>query len=153
MLIKIHCWTHERDVYQRPSGYTEKFYTHLHGSAFEEAAKKIFSSLQSGRLVAFASFSAADWIAPYARIDTHYFYADEESAAQIKDVLQASSVNMGENIEVLILTNREPLTNAIEPVPDVICTNPVQTYLDLWVSGERGMESAEHLRQEMLTWQ
>jgi hypothetical protein len=34
----------------------------------------------------------------------------------------------------------------------VVCTSPVQTYLDLSAAGERGAEAAEHLRQELLSW-
>jgi hypothetical protein len=35
----------------------------------------------------------------------------------------------------------------------VVCTSPVQTYLDLAAAGERGQEAADHLRQERLQWQ
>ena len=142
-----------REIYSRPSGSVEKFYTHLHGSAFEKATKEIFSAPMFDCHTAFASFSAALWIAPYARTGTHYFYADREGAARIKDVLDASLVDKGENVEVLILKNQGLLANSVEPMPNVVCTNPVQTYLDLWISGGRGEEAAEHLRREVLTWQ
>ena len=142
-----------RDVYRRPFGYSTKIYTHLHGFAFEKAAKKIFLTLGPDESVAFASFSAAQLLAPYARAATYYFYADKKGVARIEDVLQASNVNKGENVEVLVLKDQGLLANTVEPVPNVICTNPVQTYLDLWISGGRGKEAAEHLRREVLTWQ
>lgn len=147
-----------REVYVPPSGNMEKFYTYHHGLAFENLTKKIFSKLELDRLepnqqATFASFSAAFWIAPYARTGIHHFYASREGAARIKDVLDTSLVDKGENVEIVVLKNRGLLSNTIEPVPGVICTNPVQTYLDLWVSGDRGKEAAEHLRREVLTWQ
>lgn len=147
-----------REIYVPPSGYVEKFYTYLHGSAFENLTKKIFSKLEFDRReldrqATFASFSAALWIAPYARTSIHYFYASREGASRIKDVLDTSLVDKGENAEIVVLKNRGLLSNTIEPVPGVTCTSPVQTYLDLWVSGDRGREAAEHLRREVLTWQ
>ena len=142
-----------RAVYSRPPARVERFYTYLHGPAFEKAAKKIFSTLSPDRQTAFASFSAALWIAPYARTGGHYFYANGKGAERIKEVLDASLVEKGENVEILVLQNPDLLANTVEPMPSVICTNPVQTYLDLWISGERGMEAAEHLRREALAWQ
>jgi hypothetical protein len=45
-----------------------------------------------------------------------------------------------------------PLHDTVEPAPGVICTSPIQTYLDLAAAGERGREAADHLRREKLTW-
>jgi len=44
------------------------------------------------------------------------------------------------------------LLDTVEAAPGVLCTSPVQTYLDLTVAGERAKEAAEYLRQEKLTW-
>lgn len=141
-----------RDVYRRPPSSVKKIYTHLHGFAFEKAAKNIFLSLWPDKHAAFATFSAAQLLAPYARIATYYFYANKKGAARIMDVLEASPVSKGESVEILILKDQSLLANAVEPMPNVVCTNPIQTYLDLWVSGERGREAAEHLRREVLRW-
>ena len=142
-----------RAAYRPPDGDAEKLYTSLHGMAFEDAAKAIFSLRpQHGGSLAFASFSAARWIAPYGRTGTEYFHADREGAAQIADALGASGVDRGENVNIRILEDQGILADTIEPAPGVICTSPVQTYLDLSVSGERGVESADHLRREVLSW-
>lgn len=141
-----------RDVYRQPPGRTRNLYTPLHGPAFENAVREIFSTPGAPPSVAFASFSAAQALAPYARVATHHFYADRNGAARIEDVLQASDVRAGENVEILILKHQGPLANTVEPVPKLICTSPVQTYLDLWISGDRGREAADHLRREMPTW-
>lgn len=141
-----------RDVYRRPAGDIIKFYTSLHGPAFDNAAKNVFSLQSSEQSAVFASFSAARRLAPYLRTGTEYFYADEKGMARIADALRTSSVEKGENVEVLILKDRNILEDTIEPSSGVICTSPVQTYLDLTISGERGTESADHLRRETLTW-
>ena len=119
--------------------------------AIEDAAKAIFSLHPRYRSLAFASFSAARWLAPYGRTGTECFYADREGAAQIADRLSASGVDKGENVNIRILKDREILADAIEPAPGVVCTDPVQTYLDLCVAGERGVESADYLRHNVLS--
>ena len=120
--------------------------------AREEAAKQVWSEHSFRTSAAFASFSAARWIAPYGRTGTDYFHADREGAERIGDVLRASTVARGTNVEVLILNDRNILQDATEPAPGVICTGPVQTYLDLSLAGERGAESADHLRRQVLKW-
>ena len=141
-----------RVAYRRPEGEVERLYTSLHGTAFQETVKAIFSLRPLQRALAFASFSAARWIAPYGRTGTEYFYANREGAAQITDALRASGVDRGENVSIRILKDQDILDDTIEPAPGLFCTSPVQTYLDLSVSGERGMESANYLRQQVLSW-
>lgn len=141
-----------RKVYRCPDGDVIRLYTSLHGPAFEETAKNILSAHSCQNSAAFASFSAARWIAPYGRTGTDYFYADQEGAKKIIDALRASKVDVGNNIEIHILKDRNILKDTVEPAPGVICTSPVQTYLDLSISGERGAESADYLRRKMLVW-
>ena len=141
-----------RTAYRPPDGDVERLYTNLHGMAFEEAARAMFSLRPSHGSLAFASFSAARWIAPYGRTGTEIFYANREGAAQITDTLRASGVDKGENVNIRIPKDQDIFSDTIEPMSGVICTSPVQTYLDLSVSGERGVESADHLRREVLSW-
>ena len=94
--------------------------------------------------------SAARWIAPYGRTGTEYFYANREGAARITDTREhQASTREG---MVQHPTPASILVDTIEPLSGVICTSPVQTCLDLSVSGERGVESADHLRREVLSW-
>jgi len=58
----------------------------------------------------------------------------------------------GENVVVTVPKDLGLLRDTVEPAPGAVCTRAVQTYLDLWVSGERGQEAAQHLRQEKLSW-
>lgn len=141
-----------RNTYRRPDGDLIKLYTSLHGRTFEETAKDVLSAHSFRNSAAFASFSAARWIAPYGRTGIDYFYADREGAEKIADTLRASNVAKGSNVEILVLKDRNILEDTVEPAPGVICTSPVQTYLDLSISGERGAESADYLRRKTLVW-
>src|SRR5262249_12405724 len=53
------------------------YYTTLHGESLEKAMRDaLLEAKGSGNLI-LSSFSAADWLAPYARVSTHYFLSDE----------------------------------------------------------------------------
>ena len=139
-----------RNVYESPLGKRMCFYTPLHGSALETAAREGVK-MSEGRAV-FASFSAANWLAPYGRVGTQYFYANDEGVKTLQTSLQLSPVSKGENIVVIVPKDDGVFKDTIEPAHDAICTSLVQTYLDLINTGERGEEAAQHLRQEKLTW-
>jgi hypothetical protein len=141
-----------RDAYEPPAGKRGGFYTTLHGSAFEEAARRILhAGPDKGRAV-FASFSAAHWQAAYVRTGMQYFYADDVGLERLRTDLKLSSPSTGENVVVTVLKDDGLFHDTVEPTEGVVCTSPVQTYLDLAVAGERGREAAEHLRQERLRW-
>ena len=128
-----------------------RFYTVLHGNALETAFREMFSALETD--AALSSYSAAHWIAPFARTGTQYLYAYPEAMSQIERSLRLSSSLKGENVVVSVPRDLGILRDVYEPVPGIRCTSAVQTYLDLSVSGERGQEAAEHLRSARLKWQ
>jgi len=128
------------------------FYTTLHGSAFEEAARRVLRADGEAGLAVFASFSAAQWLAPYGRTGTQHFYADEEGLERLRSALKLSSISKGENVVVNVLKDSGLFLDAVQPAPGAVCTSPVQTYLDLFGAGERGREAADHVRQEILQW-
>ncbi len=138
-------------VYEPPAGKRLSFYTTLHGSAFEEAARRVLAVDETTGLAAFASFSAAHWLAPYGRTGTHYFYADQAGLEHLQSALKLTATSKGENVVVSLLKDADFLRDTVEPAPGAICTSPLQTYLDLANAGERGREAAEHLRRERLT--
>ena len=141
-----------RDAYEPPAGRRIGFYTTLHGSAFEDAARRVLRvGSQKGQSV-FASFSAAQWLAPYGRTGTQYFYADEAGVRQLETALSLSSPSKGENIIVTIPKDAGLFWSSVEPAPGAVCTDPIQTYLDLAAAGERGREAADHLRHELMKW-
>lgn len=139
-----------RDAYDPPAGKRISFYTTLHGSAFEDSARKTLGT-QSEKAI-LASFSAAGWLAPYGRTGTQYFYADNAGLERLKDRLKLSPSPKGENVVVTVPKDDGLFRDAIEPASGAVCTSAIQTYLDLSAAGERGKEAAEHLRQERLSW-
>jgi hypothetical protein len=140
-----------REAYQ-PEGDRLAFYTTLHGVAFEEAARRSLGvDPERGRAV-FACFSAAHWLAPYGRTSTQYFCADERGLERLRAVLKLASAAKGENVVVTMPRDEGLFLDSAEAAPGSFCTSPVQTYLDLAVAGERGLEAADHLRQTKLRW-
>ncbi len=141
-----------RDVYEAPAGERSTYYTTLHGKAFEEAARNAMSFDTAGRRTAFASFSAANWLAPYGRLSTQYFYADPSAAERLQGTLKLSPTSSGANVVITIPKDEGLFRDTIDQARGMVCTSPVQTYLDLFVAGERGAEAADHLRKELLVW-
>lgn len=147
--IVLDAW---RDAYEPPAGNRYGFYTTLHGKAFDVAVRGVLSTSPPRGRVVLASFSAARWLAPYARAGSEFLYADPRGLERLRDALKLSSAAKGENVAVTVLQDEGPLHDAVEASPGIICTSSVQTYLDLSASGERGREAADHLRAERLQW-
>lgn len=142
-----------RDEYTLPTGDRMTFYTTMHGASLDSALRTMQGEVRSGSGSAIlASFSAANWMAPYGRTGTHHFYANFEGVERLCDALKLKNVSRGENVVVTVLNDPGPLLDFIEPAPGIYTTSPVQTYLDLYASGERGREAAQHLREEKLRW-
>lgn len=141
-----------RDDYSPPAGERCVFYTTLHGTAFDEALRQWGTALAMDGLAILASYSAANWLAPYARTGTHYFYADHEGVDRLRKHLDLTVATRGENVVVTVFDDIRLFRDSVEPTNGIHCTSPVQTYLDLYASGERGREAAEHLRHERLQW-
>jgi Transcriptional regulator, AbiEi antitoxin, Type IV TA system len=139
--------------YEGPNAYQLGFYTTLHGIAFDANVREFFAALPHKAHAALASFSAANWIAPYARTGTQYFYADKLALPHMEKALRLSSQSKGENVIVYLPKEQGVFLDSSEPVLGIRCTSPLQTYLDLSRNGERGEEAAEHLRRTKLTWQ
>ncbi len=141
-----------RDSYTAPPGKRLRFYTLLHGSALEDAVRSALRADNGPGRAAFASFSAAQWLSPYARTGTHYFFADDQGLRKLQAALNLTLGSKGENVVVTVSKDLGLLADTVEPAPGAVCTSPVQTYLDLSIAGERGVEAADHLRQERLSW-
>lgn len=141
-----------RDSYTAPPGERLRYYTPLHGSALEHAARSALRADNGPGRAAFASFSAAQWLSPYARTGTHYFFADKAGLLKLQKELKLVPASKGENVVVTIPKDLGLLSDVVEPAPGAICTSPVQTYLDLSIAGERGTEAANHLHHGRLVW-
>lgn len=141
------------NAYRAPAGRQMNFYTTLHGAALEAAVRPVLHVGSEDGQAMLASYSAAQWLAPYARTGTHYIYADTRGLERLQAAMDLTTASKGQNVVVTLPDNEGLFRDSIEPAPGVVCTSPVQTYLDLVISGERGMEAANHLRKEMLAWQ
>src|SRR5258708_2571252 len=97
--VLLNAW---RDEYEAPEGKRIGFYTVLHGSAFEDAARHAFDIHSLGANAAFASFSAAHWLAPYRRTGTQYFYPDAPGLERLKQCLKLSPSLKGENVVITV---------------------------------------------------
>ena len=120
---------------------------------YKRQVRELFNAIPQKAHVALASYSAAHWIAPYARTGTQFFYADRTGVGLLQKALELSSTAKGENVIVFRPKDEGIFSDLVEPVPGLRCTSPVQTYLDLSKGGQRGEEAAEHLRHMRLTWQ
>lgn len=127
-------------------------YTTLHGENLENSIRKLFSEASTKRNAMFGIFSAARWIAPYGRVGTEFLYATPSLLDYIVEMLNAARVAQGGNVIVQLTRDSSILEDVVEPVSGVICTSPIQTYLDLYRAGERGKEAAEFLRRNVLNW-
>jgi len=128
----------------------ETAYTLLHDEALEDATRAALAEAGRGAHLVLASYSAARWLAPYARQATQFFYADEEGAMIAKRHLQLQPVDSGENVVLFEPREDDVFSDRLEAAPGVWCTGLVQTWLDLSAAGERGGEAAERLLQDRL---
>ena len=141
---------HWRDNFEAPAGERIAAYTPLHGEGLTRAVRAA-SDRADGRVV-LASFSAARWLAPYARTGMDYLYVDRAGYAALREAMDIGPIARGANLEITVLKDDGLFRDTVEPAPGVRTTSPVQTYLDLAASGERGREAAEHLRESGLAW-
>jgi len=141
---------HWRDNYEPPAGERIHAYTPAHGSAFTEAIRDAMRD--PGAHLALAANSAAQWLAPYGRTGREHVYADKGGWAALRRHLEVGPIARGANLEIVVLKDDGLLRDIVEPAPGLFTTSPVQTYLDLAASGERGREAADHLREDGLEW-
>lgn len=142
-----------KSAYVPPVAERLPFYTTLHGELLESQLRELFALVPDNGRVALGSFSAAQWIAPYARTSTLFLWSEKKEAEKIKDRLQLSSSLKGENVVVSVTQDNSVFFDAFSAEHRVRCTSPLQTYLDLSKGGERGEEAAQHLRRIRLSWQ
>lgn len=98
----------------------------------------------AGRQAAYAAFSAADIQAPNVRQPKTWLYVAEDYLDDLQAAAEAKPVDSGETLVVLVPEDpgvfyfQDGLSGDRLP-----CTNPVQTYVDLFHVGGRGEEAAE----------
>ncbi len=128
----------------------KEYYTLLHGKELSGAIKASFDLLPEGARLVLASFSAAQWLAPFARMAGTYFYANEIAVSALHEHLKLEHASQGTNVSVSVPKGDGEFIDSCEPAPGIRCTGPLQTYLDLSRAGDRGREAADHLRKTCL---
>ncbi len=139
-----------RGEYKAPVLHETHYYTLLHGAALESALRATFASIVTAQNLLLSSFSAARWLAPFARFPGHFFYADALGEESLKSALQLESVPRGANVIVSRPKGDDVFIGRLQPVEGLWSTGLVQTYLDLVIAGDRGREAADHLRHAIM---
>ena len=141
-----------REDYHQPAGHRISGYTLLHG---EQLSKQLSGKLnpepQHPRAI-FASNSAAQWFAPFARGGTHSFYANEPGARMLEETLKLTHAAKGANVILRIPNDESLFEDAVQPVPGIFCASPIVTYLDLWNGNDRDREAADHMASKCFPW-
>ena len=125
-----------------------EFYGPLAGRRLEEAVRQALQEAQGDRHVLLASYSAAQWLAPFARQSSTFFEADPKGLELLQRLLQLRPVDGGGNVFVTVKDDDLLFERRLEPAPGIWCTGLVDTWLDLSRSGDRGLEAADHLLQQ-----
>ena len=126
-------------------------HTLKHGRALEEAIEEVFTDVaRHSSHVLLASHSVARRAAPYARTVGEFFYAAPVAIALLKSHLQISPTDQGENVTIFRPSDEGLWQETMALGPTLQGTGPIQTYLDLLSTGERGREAADHWRAEKI---
>ena len=140
------------EAYAGLGGKKNSYYTTLHGKGLEDAFLELFRGQRDRPGVLLASFTAAKWLAPYGRIATHNLLSQPAELEHLHKTLALQPAVNGANVVVTMPDHEGVFLDAVHPSPGIVCTSPVQTFLDLSAAGERGKEAAEHLRGKLLRW-
>jgi len=98
----------------------------------------------------FNGLSAARWQAPFAKSVSERFYADFKGIEILKKHLMLEVVKVGPNIIIEEPKDSFIFNEASDCAPGIKCTSEIQTYLDLYIAGEREREAAEHIESYLL---
>jgi hypothetical protein len=145
-----------REVYRFDRHRRRNYFSLYTGKKLLDAMMELDAPERAG--IVFASFSAAEQQAPNVRQQKIWLYVKEQALSAFEKCVSAKQVDSGENLVVLIPDDESVLyqidgdsvsTNRLA------CTNPVQTYVDVWNCGGRGQEAAESVLERCLrpAWQ
>lgn len=139
-----------RQVYRLDPSRIESCYTLLHGTQIDTALRAALTEAGRGKHAVLASHSAGRWLAPFTRGGSQYLYVDSEGETILRKHLKLEPSGHGANVSLMYPKDEGVFLDRVEAATGTWCTSPIQTYLDLAVSGERGAEAAEHLFNERI---
>ena len=141
-----------RENYRRPPGQSITGYTQLHGRQLDERLRGKLNPYPERPRAIYSLHTAAQWLAPFSRSGTQTFYADGPGAEVLKEALKLTPAARGANVVLHLPTDESLFDDASEPAPNVFCTSPIVTHLDLCNGSDREREAAAHLAREFLPW-
>lgn len=140
-----------RSAYRFDRHDRRAYFSLLQGKKLRE--KLAVLGLDTGGFALYAAFSAAEFQAPHVRQPKTWIYVRENDLPRFESLVEAKPVDSGESIMVLV-----PDDDGVFYLGEggsvgeerLACTNPVQTYVDLYHFGGRGEEAAEALLEQRL---
>jgi len=141
-----------RDDGVQASSVALRGHTLKHGRSLEAAIEAVFSDpqLRDDSRVLLASHSVARRVAPYTRMAGEFFYASPVGIVLLRRHLELMPTDKGENVTIFRPGDEGLWQETMELAPTLRGTGPIQTYLDLLSTGERGREAAEHWRAQKI---
>lgn len=109
---------------------------------------------QAGGSCLYAAFSAAEHQAPQVRQSRTWVYVSADHLDALVQHTEAKPVDSGENLVVLVpddpgvFLSFEPAGRSVEQ--HLGCTDPVQTYVDLYKLDGRGQDAAQAILEQRL---
>ena len=127
---------HWRNIHDPLAGQRLAFKTRLGGFALRDGVADALRQANADGSAMLASFSAAQWHEPmpggeFLYADKVVFYADAAGLGQLARRLELQPAAKDENVVVVHPKNPDVFRLTFEPVPGVLCSNSVLTFLDL----------------------
>lgn len=141
-LLKLWCQSYD---FQRQERH--RWFTLLREDKLMRQIRKLGAT--HGPQLALGVFSAANLQAPHVRQPRTWLYVAPGIEEELVTVLEAKPVASGDNL-VLLSPDDPGIFYGLDWMEQLPCTNPVQTYVDLYHAGGRGQEAAEALRTQSL---
>ncbi|MFK5915544.1 MAG: type IV toxin-antitoxin system AbiEi family antitoxin [Woeseiaceae bacterium] len=139
--------SYKKNIVNRPCGFYSLLNSHERIKAIKLA---IAESIENKAGIILNGVSAARWHAPFAKSVSERFYADKQGFEILKKNLMLEPVETGPNVIIEEPKDLFVFEEAVECASGIKCTSAIQTYLDLYIAGEREQEAAEHLRNTVI---
>ena len=138
---------YKKNIVKQASGY----YSLLNPEERLKAVKDAIAEARDKKAgIMYSGLSAARWQAPFAKTMSESLYADKEGIEILKKHLMLEAVKVGPNVIIEEPKDSFIFKEATDCASGIKCTSEIQTYLDLYIAGEREREAAEHFESYLL---
>lgn len=136
-------WSHN---YQIEKQHCLGFYSLLTTSQLEDRIKKVCAELKLR--YALSGLAGAFRLVPFVRYHRVNFYV-EDAIEKIVALLDLKTVTSGENV-ILTIPPDDSIFCDTQMIEGIRVVSPIQLYLDLKTSGDRGNEAADFIYNEVI---